>query len=245
MSHANEVAVITGGQQGLGYNIAQRLASEGATVVLFDLNAEKLAAASRKISGSSFQVINVTDEKSVAAAFANVVSQYGRLDILVQAAGITGKTGITTDQVDADNFDLVFAVNTKGVFLCCKHALPQMVKQDYGRIVNIASVSGKDGNAKMLAYSGSKAAVIGITKVIGKEFAETGITVNALAPAVVKTAMVAALPDDRVKYMTNKIPMKRCGTVEEIAALVSFIAHKDASFTTGFTFDATGGRATY
>jgi len=245
MAHAGEVAVITGGQQGLGHSIAVRLASEGATVVLFDLNAEKLAAASRGIAGSSYQVINVTDEKSVAAAFASVVSQYGRLDILVQAAGVTGKTGITADQVDTKNFDFVFAVNTKGVFLCIKHALPQMIKQNYGRIVNIASVAGKEGNAKMLAYSASKAAVIGLTKVIGKEFAETGITINALAPAVVKTAMVAALPDDRVKYMTDKIPMKRCGTVDEIGALASFIAHKDMSFTTAFCFDATGGRSTY
>lgn len=136
-------------------------------------------------------------------------------------------------------------MNVKGIFLFAKAALPVMMKRNYGRIVNIASVAGKEGNAGMLAYSSSKAAVIGLTKVIGKEYAETGITCNALAPAVVRTAMVAAMPDKQVAYMTEKIPMKRCGTVEEIAAMVAFIASKEAGFTTAFCFDATGGRATY
>ena len=150
-----------------------------------------------------------------------------------------------TEEVDDKNFDLVYQINVKGIFLCCKYVLPIMKQQKYGRIVNIASVAGKEGNAGMLAYSTSKAAVIGLTKVIGKEYAETGITVNALAPAVVRTPMVAAMPDEQVKYMTDKIPMKRCGELEEIAQLVGFIASKSAGFTTAFCFDATGGRATY
>lgn len=137
------------------------------------------------------------------------------------------------------------AVNARGVFLGCSTVLPVMLKADYGRIVNIASIAGKEGNAGMLAYSASKGAVIAMTKAIGKEYSETGITCNALAPAVVRTAMVDAMPPEQVRYMTDKIPMKRCGTISEIAALVAFIASKDCSFTTGFTFDATGGRATY
>jgi len=163
----------------------------------------------------------------------------------VQCAGITGKTGITTPDVDCSNFELVMDINVKGIFLFCKYVLPHMVRRDYGRIVNIASISGKEGNAGMLAYSTSKAAVIGLTKVIGKEFAETGITVNAIAPAVVRTPMVDKMPAEQVKYMTDKIPMKRCGRREEIAGLVAFVASEEASFTTAFTFDATGGRATY
>lgn len=155
------------------------------------------------------------------------------------------RAGIKTHEVDAANWDFVMNVNAKGVFLGCKTVLPFMLKRSYGRIVNIASVAGKEGNAGMLAYSASKAAVIGLTKVVGKDYAETGITCNALAPAVVRTAMVDAMPAAQVAYMTEKIPMKRCGTIAEIAAMVAFIASPAASFTTGFTFDATGGRATY
>lgn len=168
------------------------------------------------------------------------------MDVLVQSAGITGRTGIPfAEDVDPDNFDLVMAINTKGVFLGCKAVLGGMRARGWGRVVNIASIAGKDGNAGMCAYSTSKAAVIGMTKGIGKEYAETGVTVNAVAPAVIRTAMVAAMPETQVKYMTDKIPMKRTGEIEEIAALVDFIASPACSFTTGFTFDATGGRAVY
>ena len=158
---------------------------------------------------------------------------------------MTGVTGISTPDVDPDNFDFVFAVNVKGIFLLCKSVLPHMIKRNYGRIVNIASVAGKEGNAGMLAYSSSKAAVIGLTKVIGKEVAETGVTCNCIAPAVIRTDMVAALPDHQVKYMTEKIPMKRTGELAEAAALTSFAASRECSFTTGFCFDLTGGRSTY
>lgn len=170
---------------------------------------------------------------------------FGRIDILLQAAGITGKTGIKTHEVDEGNFGLVMDVNVKGIFLGCKAVLPHMLERNYGRIVNIASISGKEGNAGMLAYSTSKAAVIGLTKVMGKEYAETKITVNCIAPAVVRTEMVAKMPAEQVKYMTDKIPMKRTGEIDEIASLAAFIASPEASFTTGFCFDATGGRATY
>ena len=139
----------------------------------------------------------------------------------------------------------MFNVNVNGIFYFIKEVLPHMEKQKYGRIVNIASIAGKEGNAGMLAYSASKAAVIGLTKVVGKDYAETGITCNAIAPAVIRTAMVAALPEAQVKYMTDKIPMHRTGTLDEIAALASWVASKECSFTTGFCFDLSGGRATY
>ena len=174
-----------------------------------------------------------------------MASTHGRLEVVVQAAGIVGETNLKCENVNPDNFDAVMSVNVKGIFNGCKAALPYMTKQGFGRIVNIASISGKEGNAGMLAYSTSKAAVIGLTKAVGKEYAETGVTINSLAPAVVRTQMVEDMPPAQVKYMTDKIPMKRCGKVEEIAALVSFIASPEASFTTGFCFDATGGRSVY
>ena len=251
MGFTGRVCAITGGGSGIGFAIAERLGAAGATVILFDVNKSALDGAKDKLSAkgvdASAMVVDVTDPSAVEAAFAKIEKRYKRLDALIQAAGITGKTGIKTHEVDPQNFDLVYKINVKGIFLCCKYALPLMVKQKYGRIVNIASVAGKEGNAGMLAYSTSKAAVIGLTKVIGKEFADGfgDITCNALAPAVVRTPMVDAMPPTQVKYMTDKIPMKRCGDLEEIADIVQFMASEACSFTTGFTFDATGGRATY
>jgi 3-oxoacyl-[acyl-carrier protein] reductase len=189
--------------------------------------------------------VDVTDAANVESAMAAVVKAYGKIDILVQAAGITGVTGLKTHEVDPDNFDLVQRINLKGVLLCAKYAIPYMLKQNYGRICNIASVSGKEGNPGQAAYASSKAAVIGLTKVMGKEYAETGITVNAVAPAVVATPMVAAMPKSQVDMMTAKIPMKRTGELDEMAALCAFTCSKECSFTTAFCFDATGGRSTY
>jgi len=244
-----QIAIVTGGANGIGLAIAERLGLEGATVVLFDLNSVALGDAVKALKGKSISAsgiaVDVTDEGQVASAFAKVEKEHGRLDVLVQAAGITGKTGVKTQDVDLKDFQKVFAVNNTALFLGARAALPIMLKRNYGRIINVASVAGKEGNAGMLAYSASKAAVIGLTKVIGKEYAETGITCNALAPAVVRTAMVDAMPESQVKYMTDKIPMKRCGTLDEIGGMVAFIASPEASFTTAFTFDATGGRATY
>lgn len=156
-----------------------------------------------------------------------------------------GRTGLLAHEVSPDDFDFVMSVNVRGIFNGCRAALPYMLEQQYGRIVNIASIAGKEGNSGMLAYSTSKAAVIGLTKTIGKDYAEKGITCNAIAPAVVRTEMVAGMPAEQVKYMTDKIPMKRCGKVEEIAALVAYVASEEAGFTTGFCWDATGGRSVY
>jgi 2-dehydro-3-deoxy-L-rhamnonate dehydrogenase (NAD+) len=241
-----QVAVITGAASGLGRAIAARLASEGAEIAMLDLSEAQLAVAAASIGPNAVVFpCDVTDEADVAAVVARVLERFGRIDILVNSAGTTGKTNIKTHEVEPENFQFVFDVNVTGSFLTARAVLPAMLQRNYGRILHIASIAGKEGNAGMLAYSASKAAVIGMTKVQGKEYAETGITVNALAPAVIRTAMVEALPDEQVKYMTDKIPMKRCGTLEEVANLAAFIVSPGASFTTGFTFDMTGGRATY
>lgn len=243
----DQVAVITGGARGIGLAIGKQLGKEGATVVLVDLLDTKAGVDELKELGikATGKKLDVTNAANVDAVFGEIFGEFGKVDVLVQSAGIVGKTGIKTQDVDEKNFQLVMNINVKGIFLCCKRVLPEMAKRKYGRIVNIASIAGKEGNAGMLAYSTSKAAVVGLTKVIGKEYAELGITCNAIAPAVVKTPMVAAMPAQQVKYMTDKIPMKRCGLLEEIGSLCSFIASKECSFTTGFCFDATGGRATY
>jgi 3-oxoacyl-[acyl-carrier protein] reductase len=241
-----QVAIITGAASGLGFSIAQRLASEGAQVAMCDMQKGPLNKAAKQVgtNAKAFQ-LDVTDEGQVGKVVKKIGKEFGRIDLLVNSAGVTGKTGIKTHEVDFNNFKFVFDVNVNGCFLTSRAVLPAMLAQNYGRILHIASIAGKEGNAGMLAYSSSKAAVVGMAKVQGKEYAETGITVNALAPAVIRTAMVDALPEAQVTYMTDKIPMKRCGTLEEIANLVAFIVSPGASFTTGFTFDMTGGRATY
>jgi 3-oxoacyl-[acyl-carrier protein] reductase len=244
-----QVAVVTGGAQGIGLGIARRLGAEGAAVVLLDRNGPGVAVAAQDLTDEGIAAqglaVDVTDQGALEKAMAQVAREHGRIDVLVTAAGITGQTGIKTHEVQPADFDRVLELNVRAMFLCIRAVLPTMLAADYGRIVNIASISGKDGNAGMLAYSTSKAAVIGLTKVIGKEYAETGITCNAIAPAVVRTAMVDALPPEQVRYMTDKIPMKRTGEIEEIAAMAAFVASRECSFSTGFTFDASGGRAVY
>jgi 2-dehydro-3-deoxy-L-rhamnonate dehydrogenase (NAD+) len=240
----DQVAIITGAASGIGLAIAKKLHGEGARVVLVDLNPLALTSVSMPV-GEIAYACDVTNEDQVKAAINWVAERFGRIDVLVNSAGVTGKTNIKSHDVELVDFRFVFEVNVVGSFLTSRAVLPHMLKQHYGRILHIASIAGKEGNAGMLAYSASKAAVIGMAKAQGKEYAETGITVNALAPAVIRTAMVDALPEEQVKYMTDKIPMKRCGTLEEIAHLAAFIVSPGASFTTGFTFDMTGGRATY
>ena len=242
----DQVAIITGGANGIGFAVAQKLISEGAKVVIVDQVKAALTKAVKQLgAAASSVVLDVTDEAAVSKAVNKIAKQHGRIDILVNCAGVTGKTNVKTHEVDYENFKFVFEVNVNGSFLMARAVLPHMLKRNYGRIVHVASVAGKDGNAGMLAYSASKAAVIGMAKVQGKEYAETGITVNAFAPAVIRTAMVDALPAAQVTYMTDKIPMKRCGTLDECAHMITFIASPGASFTTGFTFDMTGGRSTY
>lgn len=239
-------AVITGGGDGLGFALAKRLAALGARSALLDFNAEKLKRAVAEIgANASPHTVDVTDDAAVAAAIGAFAEQTGRIDMLVNCAGITGKTNIQSHEVDPADFERVYRVNVLGCLTTFRAVVPRMLERDYGRVLHIASISGKEGNAGMLAYSSSKAAVIGMTKVQGKEYARTGITINAIAPAVIRTEMVAKLPEEQVRYMTDKIPMNRCGTLEEFVAAALFILSPQNSFSTGFTFDLSGGRAVY
>lgn len=241
-----QVAIVTGAASGLGLAISTKLHGLGATVALIDRAGEALDKAAGDLGERAVGIAcDVTSLHDVERMVRQVIGAYGRIDILVNSAGVTGATGVRSHEVDPDDFRFVFDVNVNGCFNTARAVLPHMIERDYGRILHIASIAGKEGNAGMLAYSASKAAVIGLTKVQGKEYAETGITVNALAPAVIRTAMVEAMPESQVKYMTDKIPMKRCGTLDEIAHMATFIVSPGTSFTTGFTFDMTGGRATY
>ena len=241
-----QVAVITGAASGLGFAIAKKLHDLGTETYLFDCNEDALSRCCQAMrKGAASICLDVTREEEVQEAIRSVVEASGGIDILVNCAGIVGRTNLPSHEVDVEDLRKVMEVNLIGCFLTSRFALPAMVEGGYGRILHIASIAGKEGNAGMLAYSTSKAAVIGMAKVQGKEYAETGVTINALAPAVVRTPMVEAMHEEQVTYMTDKIPMKRCGTLEEVAEIVRFIVSPEASFTTGFTFDLSGGRAVY
>lgn len=240
----NKVALVTGGGQGIGAAICRRLAQAGARVGVFDLDkaaAEKLA---REIHGVAV-VGNVTSEADIAAAVARLKEQAGSVDILVNNAGIVGKSARNWELSKSD-MESVMAVNLVGPFLLCKAVLPSMLERKYGRIVNIASIAGKEGNPTLGPYSASKAALIALTKSLAKELAGQGdITVNSISPAVIATPMLEGIPQATIDYMVSKIPMGRTGKPEEVAALVHFLASADASFTTGQCYDISGGRATY
>ena len=243
-SFKNQTAIITGAASGLGLAIAKSLSAKGANLALIDKNIMPLAKLENRLPGALYE-IDVTKENEVRQVIEKIENDFGRIDVLINSAGITGVTNIKSHETLTDNVRHVFDVNFMGSYFTSKYTLPWMMKNKYGRILHIASIAGKEGNAGMLAYSASKAAVIGMAKVQGKEYAETGITINALAPAVIRTDMVAAMPADQVEYMTAKIPMKRCGTLEEATNLALYIVSPLNSFTTGFTFDLSGGRATY
>ena len=240
-----QVAIITGACSGLGLAISKKLSMLGAKVVMLDRNQEEIERIKLLTSDTVVYQVDIRNEKDVQQVIDGVGQQLGRIDILVNSAGITGKTNIKSHEVTSDNLAMVFETNFMGSFYTSKYTIPWMLRNNYGRILHIASIAGKEGNAGMLAYSSSKAAVIGMTKVQGKEYAETGITVNALAPAVIKTHLLDDMPEEQIRYMTDKIPMKRCGTLDEVANLVSYIVSPQNSFTTGFVFDLSGGRATY
>ncbi len=245
----NQVAVITGGADGLGKAIAERIASEGGAVALFDRNGALLKQTTAEMKAKGWAVsgheADVSEEESVREAMDAVASEYGRLDIMVNAAGIVGLTSTRISEYPVTAFDQIYAVNLRGSFLMTKYAIPLMERNGYGRILLIASIAGKEGNPGMVGYSATKAGVIGLVKGVGKEYAESGITVNGLAPAVIKTAMNEATAPEQLRYMTSKIPMNRLGTTDEVAALSAWIVSGEASFTTGFVFDLSGGRATY
>jgi NAD(P)-dependent dehydrogenase (short-subunit alcohol dehydrogenase family) len=241
---ANRVAIVTGGASGIGEAIARRIAQEGGQVVVFDADPAGLERVALEIPAVP-RLVDISDEASVESGIAWVLEKYGRLDIVVNSAGIVGPTSTKILDYSSENFRRVLNVNLTGSFLITKYALPPMLAQNYGRILLIASIAGKDGNPGMAGYTASKAGVIGLVKGIGKEYAETGVTVNGLAPAVIRTPLNEQTSPEQMRYMTDRIPMKRLGTVEEVASLACWIVSEEASFNTGFVFDLTGGRATY
>jgi 2-dehydro-3-deoxy-L-rhamnonate dehydrogenase (NAD+) len=244
-----QVAVITGGADGLGKGIAHRIASEGGRVLLFDRNPELLTRTVDEFESqgmlASGYLVDISKESDIRQAMTDIERLYGRLDIMVNAAGIVGPTSTKITDYPIGSFDDIYAVNLRGSFLMTQYAVRIMEKSNYGRILLIASIAGKEGNPGMAGYSATKAGVIGLVKGVGKEYAETGITVNGLAPAVIRTAMNENTDPHQLAYMTAKIPMKRLGTVDEVASLSAWIVSGEASFTTGFIFDLSGGRATY
>ncbi len=243
------VAVITGGASGIGEGIARRIGAEGGQLVLFDISEDNLARAAADMQAAGMlvdtQVVDVGDEASVIAAFEQVIQQHGQLDVMVNCAGIAGPTGVPILDFSAEDFDRVIRVNLRGAYLTTKYAVKHMLPRRYGRILHMASMGGKEGNPGMVGYASSKAGLMGLIKGVGKEYAESGVTVNGLAPAVIRTPMNEVTAPELLEYMIAKIPMKRLGTVEEVAALAAWIVSEEASFNTGFIFDLSGGRATY
>ena len=231
------VALVTGGSSGIGAAVARRLAAEGARVASFDLS-DDAPDGVLAIAG------DVSSSADVEAAVARVTSELGPVDVLVCSAGITGGSLHTVD-VDDDEWRRVFAINSDGVFFCNRAVVGGMSERGYGRIVNVASIAGKEGNPMAAAYSASKASVIALTKAIGKDVAGTGVLVNAIAPAVIETPLLAGMSEEHIRYMLERIPMGRPGSVEEVAALVCWLASEECSFSTGATYDISGGRAVY
>jgi 3-oxoacyl-[acyl-carrier protein] reductase len=230
MRFAGKRAVVTGGLSGIGEAVAKRIAAEGGKVAVWDI-------------GGGIKT-DISDYASVEAAVAATIAQIGGIDILVNSAGVTGPT-VPVAEFPIDGWQQVMAINVNGTFFTNRAVVPHMIQQDYGRIVNIASIAGKEGNPNASAYSASKAAVIGFTKSLAKELARTRITVNAVTPAAVRTPIFAQMPQTHIDFMLSKIPMGRFGTVDEVASLVCWLASAECSFSTGAVFDVSGGRATY
>jgi len=245
LDFAGRHAVVTGGAAGLGYGIAERLIASGGSVTLWDRDEAAAVKAAAALGDKAFAVkVDVSQQFSVAAAVAATLAHAPRIDALVNSAGITGPNTKLWDY-PVDDWRQVMEVNINGVFLCCREVVAQMRAQGYGRIVNIASVAGKEGNPNASAYSASKAAVIALTKSLGKELADTGIRVNCVTPAAVRTAIFDQMTPEHIAFMLSKIPMGRFGTVEEVAAMVGWLCTEDCSFSTGAVFDLSGGRSTY
>jgi 2-dehydro-3-deoxy-L-rhamnonate dehydrogenase (NAD+) len=242
---SGRTAAITGGAMGIGLAVARRLAAGGARIALWDRDAAALEAARSALGGDTRAFpLDVADAAAVERVAQATAAAFGGIDVLVCSAGITGPNVPLADY-PVDEWKRVFDVNVHGVFLCNRAVVPLMQKNDYGRIVNIASVAGKEGNPNASAYSASKAAVIGLTKSLGKELAKTGIRVNCVTPAAVRTAIFDQMTQQHIDFMLAKIPIGRFGTVDEIAALVAWLATEECSFSTGAVFDLSGGRATY
>ena len=242
---AGQVAVVTGGVSGIGYAVASRLVAEGARLAVWDVNAMALADLSSRLGTQVHTAhVDLTDPVAVVAAADGTAKALGKIDILVASAGITGPN-MPTWEYPPEAWKQVMDVNINGVFYSDRAVVPHMLANGYGRIVNIASVAGKEGNPNASAYSTSKAAVIGLTKSLGKELAKTNIRVNCVTPAAVKTPIFDQMTQEHIDFMLSKIPIGRFGTVEEVAALICWLASPEASFSTAAVFDISGGRATY
>ncbi|MGH8668313.1 MAG: SDR family NAD(P)-dependent oxidoreductase [Burkholderiales bacterium] len=230
LDFAGRIAVVTGGAQGIGAAIVERLESSGAKVAVWDLHGKSR--------------VDVSDPASVEAAVKATLASLGKIDVLVNNAGIAGKNVPTVDY-PIEEWERVLRINLTSQFLCCRAVAPHMARAGYGRIVNIASIAGKEGNPNAVAYSASKAGVIALTKSLGKELAQSGVLVNCVTPAAAKTAIFDQMTGQHIQYMLSKIPMNRFVNVDEVAALVCWLASADCSFSTGGVFDISGGRATY
>lgn len=238
-------AIITGGASGIGRSVAKRLIGEGARVSLWDMNPEALASTQLAIRASDIQSMDITDAEQVARAMeASVDALGGRLDALIASAGISGPNATARDY-PLEAWRRVIDVNLNGLYYCNRAAVPQMERNGYGRIVNVASIAGKEGNPNASAYSASKAAVIGLTKSLGKELAKSEIRVNCVALGPVRTAIFDQMAPGHVEYMLSKVPIGRFGTLDEVSSLICWLASEESSFSTGAVFDASGGRATY
>lgn len=247
--YKERVALVTGAADGLGKAIAHRLGAEGASLALFDWNKDLLQKTCEELLSKNIQAkayeVDVSVEEQVVEAIEQVERDFQKIDVLVHSAGIVGPTSTKITAYPTQEFDRIYAINLKGTFLMTKYTLQKMEKKQYGRILLIASMAGKEGNPGMIGYSAMKAGVIGIVKALGKEYATAGIFINGLAPAVIRTAMNADTAPDQLAFMTAKIPMGRLGEPEEVAAMASFIVSEENSFSTGFLYDISGGRATY
>jgi 3-oxoacyl-[acyl-carrier protein] reductase len=241
---SGRAAVITGGASGLGLETAKRITAEGGKVCLWDLNPDALAAGKKESGAVHTIAVDVSDPKAVEAAAAESTKALGKIDILVNSAGITGATH-TVIGYPIDSWLKVMDVNVNGLFYCCRFIAPVMVENGYGRIVNISSVAGKEGNPNASSYSAAKAAVLGFTKSLGKELATKGVVVNAVTPATFESPILQGVPQSHIDYMRAKIPMDRLGTAPEISAAVCWLASEECSFTTASTLDTSGGRTTY
>jgi NAD(P)-dependent dehydrogenase (short-subunit alcohol dehydrogenase family) len=243
-----KVAIVTGAATGIGYGISKRLANDGANLVMVDLDASMMEQSASEIAVRTQEVKisigDVSDPKTAQEAVNKAITKWGKIDILVNNAGIGGVNG-NIWELDVEEMDRVYRTNLRGVFSFCHEIIPHMLEKDYGRIVNIASIAGKEGNPRMVPYSSTKAAVIGLTKSIGKELAGTGVLANCVTPAVVQTRILEEFTPEQVQYMVDRIPIGRTGEISEIAALVAWLSSNECSFSTGAVFDISGGRATY
>ena len=242
----NRVAVVTGGAQGFGLAITERFIEAGAKVIIWDIDESAAKTAVEKVGSDnvSYQIVNVSDFEMINKNLSEIESKHGKIDIFVNNAGIAGMN-TTVAEYPLDEWHKVINLNLNSVFYCCKAVVPFMVKNDYGRIVNIASIAGKEGNPNASAYSTAKAAVIGLTKSLGKELADKNIAVNCVTPAAAKTRIFDQMTQEHIDYMLSKIPRNRFAKVNELASLVSWLASEENSFSTAAVFDLSGGRATY